>query len=261
MTWFTQCERLSGTIPTHMGHAEQNVLVYRNLPAITGHLPEGVHQDHWSAGQAELIRPNGVGLVCYYHAPISGTMPTSTFCDGNSSAMPLVTTIGFGDHRLSGTAPACFYGGLTRLNTLYAFKGRVSGTVPDLTNSEDLRIFRVERNNFEELPAAFPPNLEQFMSSDNPRIDATGAQLSALLNSSHKLTDFSFTSDNMVARSLEYSTKYGTIPDIGWSALHPPVPLDCRIGEPCQVKKMTKLCSRCCRCLLLGPALFFAAVC
>ena len=64
-----------------------------------------------------------------------------------------------------------------------------------------------------------------------------GVRLATLLNASYNLKDFSFSSDNMVARALEYSLMQSQhkIPDLGFSSVRPAVPLDCYIGEPCQI--------------------------
>jgi hypothetical protein len=99
--------------------------------------------------------------------PVSGTIPESGFCNGNSPNAGLLKLLAIGDSRLSGTVPACLVSGLPRLAALYLFKARLSGTIPDLTNSSALRLFRVERNNFEQLPTAFPADVEHFMSSGN----------------------------------------------------------------------------------------------
>ena len=74
------------------------------------------------------------------------------------------------------------------------------------------------------------------MASDNFRMSTPAAELGRLLSSTPNLVDYSFSSDDMVARAAQYSIAQGTIPDIGWSALSPALPLDCRIGEPCEVQ-------------------------
>ena len=74
------------------------------------------------------------------------------------------------------------------------------------------------------------------MASDNSRMSTSAAELGRLLISTPNLVDFSFSSDDMVARAAQYSIAQGTIPDIGWSTMSPPLPLDCRIGEPCELR-------------------------
>jgi hypothetical protein len=236
MTWLTHMSRLSGTVPSHYGHNEQSFLVYRGLPRVEGHLPAAIHPDHWAAAKEETIQSNGIGIQVWFQMALSGTIPESgAFCDGNSPKSQNLKLWGIGDSRISGTVPTCLFSGLPRLDALYLFQGRLSGTIPDLTNSSDLRLFRAERNDFEHLPTNFPPNVQQFMSSGNPRMDTSGHDLGQLLNNMHLLKDFSFASDDMVARSIEMSIQQGAIPDIGWSVLHPASPLDCRIGEPCEI--------------------------
>ena len=77
------------------------------------------------------------------------------------------------------------------------------------------------------------------MASDNSRMSTSAAELSRLLSSTPNLVDYSFSSDDMVARAAQYSMAQGTIPDIRWSVLSPALPLDCRIGEPCEVRLQT----------------------
>ena len=74
------------------------------------------------------------------------------------------------------------------------------------------------------------------MASENPQMAAAAADLGRLLSSTPNLVDYSFSSDDMVARAAQYSIAKGTIPDIGWSTLSPGLPLDCRIGEPCELR-------------------------
>ena len=71
------------------------------------------------------------------------------------------------------------------------------------------------------------------MASENPQMAAAAADLGRLLSSTPNLVDYSFSSDDMVARAAQYSVAQGPIPDLGWSILSPPLPMDCRIGEPC----------------------------
>ena len=77
------------------------------------------------------------------------------------------------------------------------------------------------------------------MASENPQMAAAAADLGRLLSSTPNLVDYSFSSDDMVARAAQYSMAQGTIPDIRWSVLSPALPLDCRIGEPCEVRLST----------------------
>ena len=53
---------------------------------------------------------------------------------------------------LSGTAPPCFYEDLPRVHTVYLAHQRLSGTIPDISNSVDVRVLRAEGNNFVSLP-------------------------------------------------------------------------------------------------------------
>ena len=71
------------------------------------------------------------------------------------------------------------------------------------------------------------------MAGKNPKMATPAAELGRLLSSAPNLVDYSFSSDDMVARAAQYSVSQGPIPEIGSSTLSPPLPMDCRIGEPC----------------------------
>ena len=74
------------------------------------------------------------------------------------------------------------------------------------------------------------------MAGKNPKMATPAAELGRLLSSAPNLVDYSFSSDDMVARAAQYSqptAELGAIPDMSWSVLSPPLPMDCRIGEPC----------------------------
>ena len=77
------------------------------------------------------------------------------------------------------------------------------------------------------------------MSAENPRITTPAAELGRLLSGTPSLVDYSFSSDDMVARAVQYSLVRGSIPDIKWSTMSPPLPLDCKIGEPCELDLKT----------------------
>ena len=74
------------------------------------------------------------------------------------------------------------------------------------------------------------------MSAENPRITTPAAELGRLLSATPSLVDYSFSSDDMVARAVQWSLTRGSIPDIRWSTMSPPLPLDCKIGEPCELR-------------------------
>ena len=78
------------------------------------------------------------------------------------------------------------------------------------------------------------------MAGKNPKMATPAAELGRLLSSAPNLVDYSFSSDDMVARAAQYSAlpnaQLGAIPDMRWSVLSPPLPMDCRIGEPCLLR-------------------------
>ena len=205
----------------------------RNVARLSGTLPSLAAPDHWAQTQmvpADSLHPRAIGLLGFEKIfSLSGTIPDTAYCNGNN-IMKLAAICA---SKISGTVPACLASRLVRASSVYLYKSKYSGTVPDFSNSKFLQILRVERNNFDALPTDFPPSLEQFMASQNPGIDTNGHNLSVLIDSMHNLRDFSFTSDDMVARSTQFSIQHGTIPDMAWSNVVPTTPLDCRIGEPC----------------------------
>ena len=64
-------------------------------------------------------------------------------------------------------------------------------------------------------------------------MQATGAELSMLLQSAPLLNDFSFMVDNTLRIAWTEIIQHGSIPYMQWSEIEPGFPLDCRAGEPC----------------------------
>ena len=80
---------------------------------------------------------------------VSGTIPaTAPFCEGNRSSMRAATLVGMTGTHISGTAPACLFGDLPRVNMVMLNNMRLSGTIPDVSNSRNILILRAEVNNF-----------------------------------------------------------------------------------------------------------------
>ena len=66
--------------------------------------------------------------------------------------MRTATMLGIVRSHISGTAPPCLFEDLPRVNTVYLNNQRLSGTIPDLSNSLGIQILRAEVNNFVSLP-------------------------------------------------------------------------------------------------------------
>ena len=233
-------ERMSGTIPELLGHQELGIGTYKTMPSVSGTVPADYHPAHAAAQRpagSPAIHMPGIGYLAIFYVPFSGTLPHTFFCNGNNSAFKHSNHAIVAGSHLSGTVPPCMFEEAERMKVVCLQHQRLSGIIPDLSGSNDMLVFRVEENNFDTLPPAFPSNLEHFMSADNPRMDYRGTHLATLLNASYDLKDFSFSSDNMVARSLEYSLMQSQhkIPEMGFSAIQPAVPLDCHIGESCAI--------------------------
>ena len=247
--WVANSALISGTIPSMIGHSELTFLLYRDTSSISGTLPNDVHPDHRTAGlmssdlrtlgpqeepEPVLVRSRCLALTCYFYSRVSGTLPEQSWClDNETSSLPLLTMQAVGGTRISGTMPDCAFSGMPRLNTMYMFKTRLSGSIPSMATSEELRIMKVDSNEFSSVPSSLPVTLQQFFSHGNPPMHAPGSELAQLLLSVPGLVDYSFVADDTVARSFEYSIQQGAIPDVQLSALIPAAPLDCRIGEPC----------------------------
>ena len=240
MIFVANVERMSGTIPELLWHQELGIGTYKTMPSVSGTVPADYHPAHAAAQRpagSPAIHMPGIGYLAIFYVPFSGTLPHTFFCNGNNSAFKHSNHAIVAGSHLSGTVPPCMFEEAERMKVVCLQHQRLSGIIPDLSGSNDMLVFRVEENNFDTLPPAFPSNLEHFMSADNPRMDYRGTHLATLLNASYDLKDFSFSSDNMVARSLEYSLMQSQhkIPEMGFSAIQPAVPLDCHVGESCAI--------------------------
>ena len=135
---------------SQIGHREQSFVCIRNAPSLTGHIPQHVHPDHHTAqglGYQGICRAMGFWYASENR--ISGTIPaTAPFCEGNTSSMRSASLVGMTGTHISGTAPACLFGDLPRANMVMLHYQRLSGTIPDLSNSRNILILRAEVNNF-----------------------------------------------------------------------------------------------------------------
>ena len=174
MLFAANVERMSGTIPQVLGQQELGFLTWKTMPRVSGTVPADYHPDHSVAQRlpdSPAIHMPGMGYFALFYVPFSGTMPDNLVCNGNKTGFKFSTHVIIAGSHLSGTVPPCMFKESQRLTAAYLQHHRLSGTMPDLSESNDLIVYRVEKNNFDELPPAFPASMEHFMSADNPRMD------------------------------------------------------------------------------------------
>ena len=177
----------------------------------------------------------GLGSVVFAHTELGGTISEDFACTNEgSTSFPSSTSLTFWNGRLSGTLPECMFDGAQRLTIAYWSNNRFQGQIPQLHHANHIWALRFEGNDFDSLPKSLPPNLRMFNANNNPRIVASGADVAALFASATYLQDFSVTVDTTLAfMQARAGISNGPLPDIGWTAMHPKLPVDCRFGEQC----------------------------
>ena len=101
----------------------------------------------------------GLGAIIYCDTPLSGTIPSAApFCEVDAtgqlfrSTVRTATIFRVAATHISGTAPPCLFEDMPRVGEVYIGHQRLSGTIPDLSNSVGIRVLRAEVNNFVSLP-------------------------------------------------------------------------------------------------------------
>ena len=101
----------------------------------------------------------GLGAIIYCDTPLSGTIPSAApFCEVDATGQSFRSTVRLTANfraahtHISGTTPPCLFEDMPRVNAVYLQYQRLSGTIPDLSNSVGIRVLRAEVNNFVSLP-------------------------------------------------------------------------------------------------------------
>jgi hypothetical protein len=236
--WLRSADRLSGTLPHQCGQTSLQFSVVSSVEPISGTIHDLPHVNHASA----LQDPNFchmtkvVGLWAHAHSSLSGTLSENWACagPGKTTSFNSMTSFAMWNAEMGGTLPQCMFDGMERVTQYYVPDNRFTGKIPNLNLSTVLEYSRLEKNDFTQFPDALGPNQLSFQANDNPQLIAPGSQVAQLIASAPKLIDFSIEVDSTTAAVLNRGGGVtGPIPDLGWSPLHPKLPLDCRFGELC----------------------------